>query len=283
MAKKHRLTSSCRQRWVASSVLAGAFCLAAAARAEAPVINKPPTPADWAKLAKLPDFSGVWNPNISDQNAQIKTNPVPWRPEVAQEVARLTAEEKAGRPKGLFVNCLPEAMPSWMLITHNAMEILFTPGRVTILGESDGNRLRRIYTDGRQHPADPDPTFHGHSIGRWEKNTLVVDTVGILPQALFAISEAVGVPNNGGLHVIERIYLKEPDILADELEIIAPNVLTAPWKTTRLYFRQRARKYDIVEGVCLQGYFAERKDAAGNAVFVPVPQTEDGNPARPPD
>jgi hypothetical protein len=163
------------------------------------------------------------------------------------------------------------------------MEILFTPGRVTILGESDGNRLRRIYTDGRPHPADPDPTFHGHSIGRWEKDTLVVDTVGILPQTYFAISEAVGVPNNGGVHVIERIHLKEPGILADDIEITAPNVLTEPWKTTRLYFRQRARKYDIVEGVCLQGYFAERKDAAGNAVFVPVPQTEDGNPARPPD
>ena len=64
------------------------------------------------------------------------------------------AEEKAGRPPPIFVNCLPEAMPSWMLVTHNAMEILFTPGRVTMLGESDGNRLRRIYTDGRGHPND---------------------------------------------------------------------------------------------------------------------------------
>ena len=61
------------------------------------------------------------------------------------------AEEKAGRPPPIFVNCLPEAMPSWMLVTHNAMEFLFTPGRVTILGEFDGNRLRRIYTDGRGH------------------------------------------------------------------------------------------------------------------------------------
>lgn len=253
------------------------------AGAQEPVINKPPTPADWAKLAKLPDFSGVWNPNISDQNAQVKTNPVPWKPEVTPQIEHLVAEEKAGRPRGLFVNCLPEAMPSWMLITHNAMEILFTPGRVTILGESDGNRLRRIHTDGRLHPPDPDPSFHGHSIGRWEKNALVVDTVGILPQALLAVSEAVGVPNNGDLRIAERFYLKEPDILADDIEITAPKILTAPWRTTRLYFRQRARKYEIVEGVCLQGYFAERKDAAGNAVFVPVPQTEDGNPARPPD
>ncbi len=144
--------------------------------------------------------------------------------------------------------------------------------------------MRRIYTDGRNHPPDPDPTFHGHSIGHWEGQTLVVDTVGILPETYLALGEAVGVPNNGDLRVVERIHLseKDKDILADDLEIIAPNVLTKPWKTTRLYFRQRARKFDIVEGVCLQGYFAERKDAAGNAVFVPIPQTADGNPAAPP-
>jgi len=253
--------------------------------AEEPALNKAPTVADWVRLSKLPDWSGVWNPNISDQNAQIKTNPVPWKPEVEARINQLTAEEKAGRPKGLFVDCLPEAMPSWMLISHNALEILFTPGRVTFLGEADGNRLRRIYTDGRAHPPDPDPSFHGHSIGHWEGKTLVVDTIGVLPQTYLAVGEAVGVPNNGDLHVVERIHLlsdKDKDILADDLEITAPHVLSKPWKTTRLYFRQRAQKYDIVEGVCLQGYFAERKDPSGNAIFVPIPQTADGNPAAPP-
>ena len=194
------------------------------------------------------------------------------------QIRYLEEEEKAGRPKGLFVDCLPEAMPSWMLISHNALEFLVTPGRVTLLGESDGNRLRRIYTDGRPHPPDPDLTFHGHSIGRWEGDSLIVDTVGILPQALLAVSEAVGIPTNGDVHVLERWYLKEPDILADELTITAPHVLSQPWKTTRLYFRQRAKKFDIVEGVCLQGYHAERRDKYGNHVFVPIPQTPDGNP-----
>jgi hypothetical protein len=130
-------------------------------------------------------------------------------------------------------------MPSWMLITHNAMEFLFTPGRVSILGEMDGNRLRRIYTDGRPHPSDPDPSFHGHSIGHWEDGTLVVDTVGILPEAYIAPSEAVGLPNNGDMHVVEHIH--------------------------------------FAEGVCIQGNFSEAKDSAGNAVFVPVPETEGGN------
>ncbi|MGO9829081.1 MAG: hypothetical protein ACLPJH_03005 [Myxococcaceae bacterium] len=267
-----------RQRAV---LLAGACCLffAAPLRAEEPKasLNPAPKPGDWAALAKLPDWSGVWTPFVSDQNKRISTDPVPWQPKVAEQIAAMEAEEKAGRPRGLFINCLPEGMPTWMLISHNALEFLFTPGRVTLLGEMDGNRLRRIYTDGRPHPADPDPTFHGHSIGHWEGTTLVVDTVGVLPEAYLAVSEAVGIPNNGDLHVIERIHLAEPDVLHDELEIIAPHVLSAPWKTTRIYFRQRARKYDIVEGVCLQGSYAERQDERGNAVFLPIPHA-DGNP-----
>jgi hypothetical protein len=240
-------------------------------------VNPAPKASDWAALGKLPDWSGVWTPFISDQNKRITTDPVPWQPKVAEQIAGMVAEEKAGRPRGLFIDCLPEGMPTWMLITHNALEFDFTPGRVTILGEMDGNRLRRIYTDGRPHPDDPDPTFHGHSIGHWEGATLVVDTIAVLPQAYLAVSEAVGIPNNGDLHVVERLHLVEPDVLHDDLEIIAPRVLTAAWKTTRIYFRQRARKYDIVEGECLQGNYAQRQDKNGNAVFVPIPH-QDGNP-----
>lgn len=110
------------------------------------VINPPPTAQDWADLAKLPDWSGVWNPKISDQNARVRTNPPPWKLEIQKPVDHMFGEEKAGRPSPLFVECLPETMPSWMLVTHNALEILFPPGRVTMLGESDGDWLRRIYT-----------------------------------------------------------------------------------------------------------------------------------------
>jgi hypothetical protein len=241
------------------------------------VINPPPTAQQWADIAKLPDWSGVWNPKVTDQDTQVKTNPPPWNAKAAARIAFMFAEERAGRPPPIFVDCLPEAMPSWMLVTHNAMEFLFTPGRVTMLGESDGNRIRRVYTDGRGHPDDPEPTFHGHSIGHWEGDTLVVDTVAVMPQTYVAVSEAAGVPNNGDMHIIERIHLAAPDILHDDLEIIAPNVLTQPWKTTRIYFRQRARKFDIVEGVCIQGNYSERTDKDGYAVFVPIERQPWGN------
>jgi hypothetical protein len=261
---------------LASLALAGAApSLAAEPAPEA--VTPPPTAKDWAALAKTPDFSGVWVPDITDQNAQIAGNPAPWTEKAAKQIAVLQAEEKAGKPRGLFIDCLPEAMPSWMLISHNAFEFAITPGRVFLLGESDGNRLRRIYTDGRGHPEDPDLTFHGHSIGHWEGDTLVVDTVGILPQAYLAISEAVGVPTNGDVHVVERIRLAGPDTLHDELEITAPHVLTRPWKTTRIYYRQRAHRFDIVEGVCLQGNYADGVDKDGNATFVLHRQDDGGN------
>jgi hypothetical protein len=264
------------------AIIAAGFAMTAAAAAAAPAVQSDMIPKatekDWLQLSKLPDFSGVWTPNVSDQFAQVVNNVPPWTPKVAEQIKFLEQEEKEGRPLGILVGCLPHGMPTWMLINHNALEILMTPGRVTMLGEADGNRLRRIYTDGRGHPEDPDLTFHGHSVGRWEGDTLVVDTVGILPQAWIAVSEAVGVPNNGDMHITERIRLQTPDILAFEMEITAPKVLTKPWKTTRTYFRQRSRKYDIVEGVCVQGSaFNPGEDKHGNAIFVPVPLTADGS------
>ncbi len=244
--------------------------------AEKPVINPAPTTKDWADVSKLPDWSGVWNPNITDQDKQHVTNPPPWNAKAAALIKFQEAELKAGRPTPLFVNCLPEAHPSWMMISHNALEILFTPGRVTMLGESDGNRIRRIYTDGRAHPADPDPTFHGHSIGKWDGDTLVIDTIGIVPQAYIAPSEAHGVPNQGDMHVLERIKV-EKDVMHVYMKITAPHVLTKPYETTRYYFRQRARKFDIVEGVCQEGYFAPRVNKDGWHVYEPQPHDVGGN------
>src|SRR5258708_1704439 len=68
-----------------------------------------PTPQEWADLAKLRDWSGVWNPRIADQDAQIRTNMPPWTPKAAAQIQHMMAEERAGRPPPLFVECLPEA------------------------------------------------------------------------------------------------------------------------------------------------------------------------------
>jgi len=75
-----------------------------------------PTAKDWAAVAALPDWSGVWTPDVIDQNKQIKADPTPWNAKAGQEVAALVAAEAAGHPKGLFVDCLPNGMPA--LIVH---------------------------------------------------------------------------------------------------------------------------------------------------------------------
>ncbi len=260
----HRTISVC----LPALALSFALVLQASAQ-DNDIMNPAPTAADWASIAKLPDLSGVWLPDIKDQTAQETSNQPPWNPKAKAAIEGMIKDEDEGKPHGLFVNCLPQGTPTWMAITHNVLEFLLTPGRVTILGESDGNSMRRIYTDGRGHPEDPDLTFAGHSIGHWEGGTLVVDTVGIHPQVLLAISEASGVPNNGDMHVVERIRLISPNVIADEMEITAPHILTKPWKTTRKFFRQRGRSYDIIGGVCVEGNFAPTKDADGNDVFVP--------------
>jgi hypothetical protein len=228
-------------------------------------------------VAATPDFDGVWLPDVKDQSRQETTNIPPWQPAIVPQIEHLAAEEKAGRPFLILNHCLPHGMPSWMLISHNAFEWLTTPGRITMLGEVDGNRMRRIYTDGRAHPQDPDLTLHGHSIGHWEGDVLVVDTTAIAPQAYIAISEAVGVPNDGDMHVVERFHLEKPNVLYDELEITAPKVLTAPWRTTRIFRRYPDRHYEIIEGECVQEDLVPGKDEYGNDIFVSHPQNPDGS------
>jgi hypothetical protein len=230
----------------------------------------------WA-CAAAPDFDGVWIADVKDQKRQETENVPPWKPDVVPQVARLAAEERAGRPFLVLSHCLPHGMPSWMLISHNAFEWLTTPGRITMLGEVDGNRMRRIYTDGRPHPEDPDLTLHGHSIGHWDGDVLVVDTTGIAPQAYVATSEAVGVPNNGDMRIVERLYLAKPNVLYDDLEITAPKVLTATWKTTRIFRRYPERHYEIIEGECVQEDLVPGKDEFGNDIFIPQPQNPDGS------
>ena len=226
-----------------------------------------------ARKAGRPDISGTWVPDTADQRRQVTGNEPPWLPAIKVQADHWTAEEKAGRPYLVLKGCLPHGMPSLMLIMHNAFEILESKGRLTFLGEGEGNNLRRIYMDGRKHPEDPDLNLFGHSIGHWEGDTLVVDTVGVAPQSFVAVSEGVGIPNNGDMHIVEHIHLAGPGVLHDDLTITAPKILREPWKTTRIYTKS---DYDILEGECAVGNFRDGKDENGNSIYVPRPLNADG-------
>ena len=245
-------------------------------------VNPTPGARDWSAIARLPDLSGIWSPGPIDKFDAGGTTAPPWKPEIARQVEALKKLEAEGQPQNIYINCLPEGLPSSVTQTLNSVEFLLTPGRVTILGEFDGNRLRRIWTDGRGHPPDPDPTFSGHSIGHWEGNTLVVDTIGFLPEVYIPMGQGVGIPNDGDMHVTERITLVDAKTLRDDIEVTAPKVLTAPWKTFRTFTRHRERSYDFVESSCRQGDFYEDTDANGNAVFKSIPKDAGGAPV-PPD
>lgn len=107
------------------------------------------------------------------------------------------------------------------------------------------SQVRHVFTDGRAHPADPDQTFQGHSIGHWEGDTLVVDSVGFAPDTQIA----PGVGHSDAMHIIERIRKVDPNHLQIETTIVDPQVLAKPWTTVRPYVRV---KDDLREYICEQ-------------------------------
>jgi hypothetical protein len=152
------------------------------------------------------------------------------RPDTAAAVAALIT---AGPRRRLnSEDCLPTGMPNMMRYAF-ALEFLFTPGRVTIVLEHDDTSVRRIYTDGRVHTDDPDPSYNGESIGRWDGDTLVVHTVGISSRAELI----AGVPTSGRATVTERIRRVAPDRLQIDTTVDDPVALMEPWKITRVYAR----------------------------------------------
>ncbi len=118
--------------------------------------------------------------------------------------------------------------------------------------------MRRIFTDGRKHPDDPDPTFQGHSIGHWEGDTLVVDTVAFIPTSLIA----PGVGHSDGMHIIEKIHRISNDVMEIATTIQDPKVLTEPWTTIKRY--KRHTEYDIAEYICTQNN-RDSADSKGRA------------------
>ncbi len=123
------------------------------------------------------------------------------------------------------------------------IEFLFTPGKVTVAIEAY-SQMRRIFTDGRAHPEDPVETFQGHSVGHWEGDTLVVDSIAIANNYDYA----PGTGHGPQMHVVERMRLTGPDRLEIQTTITDPQVLTAPFVVTRPYSRESGVGHP---GVCL--------------------------------
>jgi hypothetical protein len=212
----------------------------------------------YASIAELPDWSGVWvipfaafrAEQVRHGNPQSPDAP-PLAPDYAARRAAFRSRAATGKDEegveAVRSNeeiCLPTGMPNVMRFAF-AIEVLFTPGRVTILAEQDST-IRRIYTDGRDHDPSADPTYTGESIGYWEGETLVVDTTAISPKAELL----PGVPSSGKAEVVERIYLNADDKLQIDTVVNDPVALTVPWRYSRVHERSDS---GFFERVCLDG------------------------------
>jgi hypothetical protein len=158
------------------------------------------------------------------------------------EALRAAAAAQPAPEDVATANCVPPAMPGIMGQPY-PMEFLLTPGKVTIVIEAY-TQVRHIYTDGRPLPAEPDPKFYGTSIGRWEGDTLVAETVGFGEH----VQLARGVGHGDAMKIVERFRLTDPDTMTIETTITDPEVLTEPY-VTRATLR-RHRDWTISEYIC---------------------------------
>jgi hypothetical protein len=220
--------------------------------------------ASGALAAGLPDWSGTWFPherNLFDPSSlppaqrQLKDTASslfeasyermypPYRPEYEARYAKTLKDTNEGRASDPTAGCVPPGFPR-IMGTPYPLEFIVDKGRTTILFEAY-SQARRIYTDGSPHPAELDASYNGHSIGRWEGDTLVVDTVGLRGDTVFDVS---GAPHSEAMHVTERIRRTGPDVIEDRMVVEDPKALTRPWTVVRTY--ERKPDWKIAEYVC---------------------------------
>jgi hypothetical protein len=147
-------------------------------------------------------------------------------------------------------NCFPPG-PTRIFTTPRPFEIRQFPDRLLILFEAD-HWVRRIYLDGRGHADDYPITWMGHSTGKWEGDTLVVDTVGINEISWL---DSLGHPHSDALHVVER-FRRVQNMLEIEFLFDDPKAYTKSW-TGKKVFQLMPPDYEILEHVNCEEHLLE--------------------------
>jgi hypothetical protein len=213
-----------------------------------------PIAAAIAPAANPPDLTGVWgiyrggpgsDPNFrppAPSPLVLKTEyDKPYQAKRAEEAAAAKRGEQLANPGA---ECIPYGVPTMMSIAIYPVEFIQTPKQITIISEAF-SEVRRVYMDRPQAKLeDVAPGFYGRSVGHWEGDTLVVDTVGIKPTVTLR-----GMPHSPQMHVTERIRMLSPEILHDQITIEDPVVLEKPYTYTTAYKRMPS-DYEMVEFVC---------------------------------
>ncbi|MGC3980390.1 MAG: hypothetical protein QM808_03935 [Steroidobacteraceae bacterium] len=210
--------------------------VAASAADKGGASTKPATEHGWTDLAKWPDLQGgMWLP-VRGPRGSAEPAPV-YVPTVAAKVAAMGPIDPGSLGNA---NCEPLDGPF-----ERIREFFYSKDVIFIMADEDYLSVRFIYMDGRKH-GDPDPSYYGHSVGHWENDTLVVDTIGFLPQ----VTLAPRVPNEGAMQAVERFRLIGKDRLQYQITLTDPKVLAAPFTRTITYTLDR--QSHVQEAECSQ-------------------------------
>ena len=229
------------------------WTLAAAAAATlhtSPAIFAQTAPAAAAKThaaAAPADLSGVWRrvrraPDKARKYTIYElafslTNVLPRMTPWAEEKYKASKPSLGPRSVSLsetndpILQCAPPGVPRIYLIRGEPVEIAHIPGRVLMMFEYD-HFVRNVYTDGREHPKDLNPSWMGDAIGKWDGDTLVVDTVGFNDKTWL---DNDGLPHSEDLHLVERIHRVNHETLTIDITIEDPKAYTKPWTGHFLY------------------------------------------------
>jgi hypothetical protein len=181
-----------------------------------------------------PELAGVWYPRrVVD----------PGKPELKPWAQGVVKERMANNQKDFpQTHCWPLGLIANML---QVWKLVQTPALLVILIE--GELPRQVFTDGRDHPKDLNPTWVGHSVGHWEGDTLVVDTVGFNDRSWLDLQ---GRPHTENMHMTERYRRADLGHLEIETTIDDPGAYTKPWVLKSV--ADLAPKEEIQEYVCTE-------------------------------
>jgi len=182
-----------------------------------------------------PDLSGVWFPNSAGREVQraYPIDPAARRqfdPKVTPEEKPVVIPGSQDKYKraGRYGDCGIPSTPGTLLqenVLTWPMQLIQTTSRLVMMIEYPMD-FRIIHTDGRPHPKDPDPTFNGNSVARWEGDTLVIDTIALDTRANFG-----GFFHSDQEHVIERLSRPSKNYIIHQVTVEDPLVLAKPWNS----------------------------------------------------
>jgi hypothetical protein len=185
-----------------------------------------------------PDLSGVWNGGGPVGDLAQGLAPGETIPLLPAAKALMDKRQSKDDPEA---NCLPTGIPR---IAPYPWRIVQTPTHIFFLFEGNIHSFRQIIMNGK-HPEDPDPTWYGNSIGSWDGDTLVVDTIGFNDKFWFDFR---GHPHTEQLHTIERYTRKDLGKLENKVTIIDPGDYSKPFTLT---FTATLRpKEELMEYIC---------------------------------